>query len=82
MNLPVCVVAALAHGLMTCAILLFSPPVLTQRDDVATRGLCVLCAVNQNHSSSASATVSSTVNLCPSVESLAKSGSFSLGRDV
>jgi acyl dehydratase len=31
----------LAHGLMTCAILLFSPAGLTQRDDVATKALQV-----------------------------------------
>jgi hypothetical protein len=49
-------------------------------DNVANKGLCVLCAVNQNYSSNASATASSTVNLCPSVESLAKSDSFNLER--
>ena len=53
---------------------------IIQRTRLATGGsaedLCVLCTVNQNHSSNASAAASSTVMLCPAVESLAKSESF------
>ena len=47
---------------------------------VASKVLCVLCCVDQNHSSNASATASSTVMLCPSAQSLAKSESFSFER--